>query len=157
VVRRLGVFAIAPHEGELDLVGLGSVYHVLSRGGRVLIFPEGRYSRGRRLRPLRKGVAHFALQAGAPIVPVALKGADKLRLGARITISIGTPVYPDPPSWWNPSRRVLKLVESVRRAILTAFDRPPKPGEERMLSRLSARMSRLLRRSRPPTRELESG
>jgi len=48
-VRRAGVFAIAPQEGELDRNGLGSVYHVLSRGGRVLIFPEGRYSRGRRL------------------------------------------------------------------------------------------------------------
>jgi 1-acyl-sn-glycerol-3-phosphate acyltransferase len=147
IVRRAGVFAIAPHEGELDLTGLASVYHVLSRGGRVLIFPEGRYSRGRRLRPLRKGVAHFALQAGVPIVPVAIDGGARLWPGARIRISIGEPVYPDPPAWWDPSRRVLQVVENVRRAIVGAFDRPPKPPQERLLGRLRSRISRLLRRT----------
>jgi 1-acyl-sn-glycerol-3-phosphate acyltransferase len=153
IVRRLGVFAIAPHEGELDLTGLASVYHVLSRGGRVLLFPEGRYSRGRRLRPLKKGVAHFALQAGVPVVPVAIDGLASLRPFARVTISIGTPVYPDAPGWWNPSRRVLKVVESIRRAILTAFDRPPRPREDRLLGRLGDRMSALyarVRRRREP-------
>ena len=149
IVRRAGVFAIAPHEGELDLTGLASVYHVLSRGGRVLIFPEGRYSRGRRLRPLKKGVAHFALQAGVPIVPVAIEGDARLRPGARIRISIGTPVYPDPPSWWDPSRRVLKVVESVRRAILRAFDRAPKTPEDRLLARLGARLRGLMGRVDP--------
>jgi 1-acyl-sn-glycerol-3-phosphate acyltransferase len=149
VVRRLGVFAIAPHEGELDLTGLASVYHVLSRGGRVLIFPEGRYSRGRRLRPLKTGVAHFALQAGVPIVPVAIDGDGRLRPGARITISIGTPVHPDPPSWWDPSRRALKVVESVRRALLRAFDRAPRSPEERLLARLRSRLGRLLERADP--------
>jgi 1-acyl-sn-glycerol-3-phosphate acyltransferase len=149
IVRRAGVFAIAPHEGELDLTGLASVYHVLSRGGRVLLFPEGRYSRGRRLRPLKKGVAHFALQAGVPIVPVAIDGAARLRPGARITISIGTPVYPDPPSWWDPSRRVLKVVESVRRAILRAFDRAPRPPEARLLAQLRSRLTGLMRRADP--------
>jgi 1-acyl-sn-glycerol-3-phosphate acyltransferase len=147
VVRRAGVFAIAPHEGELDRTGVASVYHVLSRGGRVLIFPEGRYSRGRRLRPLKKGVAHFALQAGVPIVPVAIDGAARLWPGARIRISIGTPVYPDPPPWWDPSRRVLKVVESVRRAILGAFDRAPKPPEAKLLGRLRGRLEGLLRRA----------
>jgi len=154
IVRRAGVFAIAPHEGELDLTGLGSVYHVLSQGGRVLIFPEGRYSRGRRLRPLKKGVAHFALQAGVPIVPVAIDGDARLWPGARIRISIGRPVYPDPPSWWDPSRRVLKVVESVRRAILGAYDRAPTPPAERVLGRLRSRLRGLLRRSseRPAVR-----
>ena len=149
IVRRAGVFAIAPHEGELDLTGLASVYQVLSRGGRVLIFPEGRYSRGRRLRPLKKGVAHFALQAGVPIVPVAIDGAARLRPGARITVSIGTPVYPDPPGWWDPSRRVLKVVESVRRAILRAFDRTPKPPAATLRVRLGRRLRGMLGRADP--------
>jgi len=148
-VRRAGVFAIAPQEGELDRNGLGSVYHVLSRGGRVLIFPEGRYSRGRRLRPLKKGVAHFALQAGVPIVPVAIDGDARLWPGARIAITIGKPIYPDPPSWWDPSRRVLTVVERLRRAILGAFDRAPKPPEDRLLGRLRSRLVGLLARAPP--------
>lgn len=143
IVRRAGVFAIAPREGELDLTGVSSVYHVLSRGGRVLMFPEGRYSRGAKLRPLKKGIAHFALQAGVPIVPVAIEGADRLRLGGTISLTVGRPVYPDAPAWWNPSRRVLKVVDSVRRAILTAFRRPPSPPEAKLLSRLSRRLQQL--------------
>lgn len=142
LVRRCGVFAIAPHEGELDLTGLASVYQVLSRGGRVLIFPEGRYSRGRRLRPLKKGVAHFALQAGVPIAPVALDGLDRLRLGGRVTVTFGTPIHPDPPGWWAPSRQVLKVVDSVRRAILTAFDRSARPKRDGWARRLRARLLR---------------
>ena len=148
IVRRLGVFAIAPHEGELDLTGLASVYHVLSRGGRVLIFPEGRYSRGRRMRPLKKGVAHFALQAGVPIVPLAIDGLERLRPFARVTISIGRPVYPDPPAWWNPSRRVLGVLERLQASILALFDRSAKGPEDRMLARLRRRLERLYRRAR---------
>jgi len=147
IVRRLGVFAISPADGDLDRVGVASVYHVLSRGGRILMFPEGRYSRGRALRPLKKGVAHFALQAGVPIVPVAIDGVDRLHFRSRVTISIGTPVYPDPPTWWNSSRRVRKVVESVRRAILRAFDREPKAPEARLLARLRGRMQGLLARA----------
>ncbi|HVC99549.1 MAG TPA: lysophospholipid acyltransferase family protein [Candidatus Dormibacteraeota bacterium] len=150
LVPPFGVFAIAPHGGELDLTGLASVYHVLSRGGRVLIFPEGRYSRGSRLRPLKQGVAHFALQAGVPIVPVAIDGVDRLRLGSRVTITIGRPIQPDPPAWWIPSRRVLKLIESVRRAILTSFGHPPKPPEQRLLARLAARLRGFARRTPTP-------
>ena len=49
----VGVFPISPQRGELDEAGLRTVYQVLDRGGVVLIFPEGRYSRGQALRPLK--------------------------------------------------------------------------------------------------------
>src|SRR5947209_5346563 len=49
IVPRLGVFPISPQHGELDESGVVTVYQILARGGIVLIFPEGRYSRGRRL------------------------------------------------------------------------------------------------------------
>src|SRR5206468_3743516 len=68
----IGVFPISPNKGELDEQGLRTVYQVLDRGGALLIFPEGRYSRGRALRPLKNGVGYFALQAGVPVSPVAV-------------------------------------------------------------------------------------
>jgi 1-acyl-sn-glycerol-3-phosphate acyltransferase len=154
LMRRVGVFAIQPFQGELDRMGVASVYHVLSRGGIVLIFPEGRYSRGRRLRPLKRGVAHFALQAGVPVVPVALEGVDRLRPFGQVRIAIGTPVWPDPPGWWDPSRRAVKLVDSVRRAIMTAFERRG-AGPPRRLRRfgrwLRARLPRRWRSSNAST------
>jgi 1-acyl-sn-glycerol-3-phosphate acyltransferase len=123
LVRQFGVFPISPSQGHLDERGIASVYQVLHRGGIVLIFPEGRYSHGRRLRPLKVGVAHFALQAAVPICPVAISGIDTLRPAGEVTISVGPAVHPDPPRWWSTSRQVLKTVDSVRRAILSAFER----------------------------------
>jgi 1-acyl-sn-glycerol-3-phosphate acyltransferase len=113
----IGVFPISPHRGELDEAGLRTVYQVLARGGVVLMFPEGRYSRGRALRPLKVGIGQFALQAGVPISPVAVRGTDVLRPFSRIDVTIGPPILPDPPAWWSLGQRVSKVVDNVQRAI----------------------------------------
>jgi len=119
----VGVFPISPHLGELDEGGLRTVYQILERSGIVLLFPEGRYSRGRGLRPLKAGVGYFALQAGVPVCPVTVRGTDVLRPFARIEVSIGPPVPPDPPAWWELSRRVTQMVENVRRALTSGLHR----------------------------------
>jgi 1-acyl-sn-glycerol-3-phosphate acyltransferase len=119
----VGVFPISPHRGELDEAGLRTVYQILERGGVVLIFPEGRYSRGRGLRPLKVGIGHFALQAGVPISPVAVRGTDVLRPFSRVDVTIGLPVRPDPPAWWSVGQKVAQVVENVQRAITTGLER----------------------------------
>lgn len=123
IVTRLGVFPISPEKGQLDEVGLRTVYQILDRGGVVLMFPEGRYSRGRAIRPLKAGIGHFALQAGVPICPVAVTGTDGLFPFRRVEVSIGPPVLPDPPAWWELSRRVASVVENVRGALMNALSR----------------------------------
>ncbi|HKW60552.1 MAG TPA: lysophospholipid acyltransferase family protein [Candidatus Dormibacteraeota bacterium] len=117
----IGVFPISPNRGELDEQGLRTVYQLLERGGVVLMFPEGRYSRGRALRPLRNGIGYFALQAGVPVCPVAVSGTDLLRPFRRIEVSIAPPIMPDLPTWWELSRRVTGMVDRVRGAIATAL------------------------------------
>jgi 1-acyl-sn-glycerol-3-phosphate acyltransferase len=124
ILPLIGVFPISPSQGQLDEAGLRTVYQVLARGGVVLMFPEGRYSRGRALRPLKVGIGHFALQAGVPICPVAVRGTDVLRPFSRVEVSIGPPVQPDPPAWWSLSQRVGQVVESVQRAISNGLRRP---------------------------------
>jgi 1-acyl-sn-glycerol-3-phosphate acyltransferase len=140
LVTRFGVFPVSPREGELDLEAVATVYRLLARGACVLIFPEGRYSRGRELRPLKKGVAHFALQAGVPICPVAITGLDRLRPFARVRVSIGPPIRPDPPRWWDANRRASRVVEAVRLAILRGFGRQGRPDGR--LARLRAWLGR---------------
>ncbi len=140
LMPRLGIFPIDTSRGELDHRGVATVYQVLSRGGVVLVFPEGRYSRGRALGPLRKGVAHFALQAGVPICPVALSGLDRLRPLGLVEVSIGPPIRPDPPAWWAVQRRVERVLDRVRRAILRAFEQDR--GDRRPWWRLRVRQAR---------------
>src|ERR1700694_5277767 len=119
----IGVFPISPHRGELDEAGLRTVYQILERGGVVLIFPEGRYPRGRRVRPLKVGIGHFALQAGVPICPVAGRGPDVLRPFSRIDVSVGHSIYPNPPAWWSLGRRVGQVVENVQLALMRGLRR----------------------------------
>ncbi len=119
----IGVFPISPNKGELDEQGLRTVYQVLERGGVMLMFPEGRYSRGRALRPLRNGIGYFAVNAGVPICPVAVRGTDVLRPFGRVEVSIGPPVRPNAPAWWELGRRVSNVVDRVRTAITTALAR----------------------------------
>lgn len=122
----IGVFPISPDKGQLDEQGLRTVYQVLERGGVMLMFPEGRYSRGRAIRPLKNGIGYFALHAGVPIVPVAVRGTDVLRPFRRVDVSIAPPVQPDLPAWWELSRRVASVVDSVRTSITTALARRPR-------------------------------
>src|SRR4029077_10450416 len=119
----IGVFPIAPHRGELDEAGLRTVYQVLERHGVVLIFPEGRYSRGRALRPLKVGIGFFAVQAGVPIVPVAVRGTDVLRPFSRIDVTIEPAIQPNPPAWWTVGQRVAQIVENVRLALAKGLRR----------------------------------
>lgn len=119
----IGVFPISPDRGELDEQGMRTVYQVLERGGVLLIFPEGRYSRGRALRPLKNGIAFFALNAGVPICPVAVRGTDALYPFKRIEIAIGPQILPDLPAWWELGRRVNAVVDRVRASIATALNR----------------------------------
>jgi 1-acyl-sn-glycerol-3-phosphate acyltransferase len=119
----VGVFPISPHRGELDEAGLRTVYQVLDRHGVVLIFPEGRYSRGRALRPLKVGIGHFALQSGVPICPVSVRGTDVLHPFSRIDVTIEPPIQPDVPAWWELSSRVTTMVEKVRLALARGLSR----------------------------------
>lgn len=123
----IGVFPISPQRGELDEAGLRTVYQVLARGGVVLMFPEGRYSRGRAIRPLKVGIGYFALQAGVPVCPVTVRGTDRLWPFRRIDVSIGAPIHPDPPAWWALSRRVASIVERVGHALSTGLQRRRRP------------------------------
>lgn len=118
----IGVFPISPDRGQLDDQGLRTVYQVLERGGVMLIFPEGRYSRGRALRPLKNGIAFFALNAGVPICPVAVRGTNALYPFKRIDITISPQILPDAPAWWELGRRVTAVVDRVRASITTALN-----------------------------------
>ena len=71
----------------------------LREGNSFLIFPEGTRSRTRQLLPFKKGGFIMALQAGVPIVPVAIDGGQAaMRKGSvlvwptTVTVTIGAPI-----------------------------------------------------------------
>jgi len=72
---------------------------VLGRGEAFGIYPEGTRSRDGRLYRGRTGVAWLALETGAPIVPVAVRGTDRVQpidtrfpRPFKITVEFGKPI-----------------------------------------------------------------
>lgn len=72
----------------------------LARGEAVGIFPEGRINMADRLRRLRPGLAILALESGAPILPVGIRGATRVlppnggafRFRRTVELHIGSPI-----------------------------------------------------------------
>lgn len=60
---------------------------IRSRGASMLIFPEGGRSHDGTLGSFKEGAAYIAIRAGAPIVPVALIGTNKV-----LPFGSGTPL-----------------------------------------------------------------
>lgn len=70
--------------------------HELERGEVVCAFPEAGISYSYTVRPLMRGVASLARETGAPLVPVAIWGSQRV-------FSVGDP---EPPADWTRGRRV---------------------------------------------------
>ena len=80
------------------LGSLDTALEVLGRGEAFGLYPEGTRSRDGRLYRGRTGVAHLALTAGVPVVPVGLVGTERLQpVGARLPRLVTVDVRFGPP------------------------------------------------------------
>lgn len=106
----------------------------LREGHSYCVYPEGTRSRDGRLKPFKKGTFVMAIQAGVPVVPVSMSGAQNLmRKGdwtihpGEIFIRFGPPVD---ASQYTYDRRgeLLDVVHALVAAGLPE-DQKPHPGE----------------------------
>ncbi|MFD2767966.1 lysophospholipid acyltransferase family protein [Micromonospora eburnea] len=79
VVTAMGAIPVDRGGGRAALAALDAAVPVLRSGGLVAIFPEGTRSPDGRLYRGRTGVVRLAHQAGVPIIPVGIRGTDRLR------------------------------------------------------------------------------
>ncbi|MEJ7750152.1 MAG: lysophospholipid acyltransferase family protein [Thermoleophilaceae bacterium] len=98
VLNCLGAFPM--RRGESDAESVKTALMLLERGAAVVIFPEGTRHKSGPLGAPKRGVGRLALASGAPVVPIAVKGSDRVRRGAlflpaRVDIRCGRPLtYP---------------------------------------------------------------
>lgn len=64
--------------GTPDRAALRLAEELVRAGDALVIFPEGAVSETGRLQPLKHGLAMIALRSGAPVVPVALQGTNRI-------------------------------------------------------------------------------
>ena len=95
----LGMLPVDRDDTKAAISSLDTALEVLGRGEAFGIYPEGTRSRDGRLYRGRTGVAHLALTAQVPVVPVGLKGTEQIqpvdsnlpRL-AKVSIAFGEPI-----------------------------------------------------------------
>ncbi|PUA82014.1 lysophospholipid acyltransferase family protein [Nocardioides currus] len=97
----LGMLPVDRDDTKAAMASLDTALEVLGRGEAFGIYPEGTRSRDGRLYRGRTGVAHLALSAGVPIVPVGLRGTQELQpVGATlprlapVSVAFGAPISP---------------------------------------------------------------
>jgi len=105
----------------------------LKEGLSFCVYPEGTRSRDGRLKPFKKGTFVMAIQAGVPIVPVALIGTQKLMGKGSWTIQPGEVVMRFCPavdaSAYTIERRQ-ELLDEVHRRVAAALPPEQQPLEE---------------------------
>jgi len=100
-VRKAGHLTVNRGSRAARLACAGTMVATLRAGGSLLVYPEGRRSRGEGLLPFRLGAFRAAVDAGRPVVPIAICGTDTivsterrwLRRGP-IEITIHAPIEP---------------------------------------------------------------
>ena len=75
----LGMLPVDRDDTKAAIASLDTALEVLGRGEAFGIYPEGTRSRDGRLYRGRTGVAHLALTAGVPVVPVGLTGTQNIQ------------------------------------------------------------------------------
>ena len=95
----MGYVPVERGSAKAGLAALNAARRVLDRGGAFAIYPEGTRSLDGRLHRGHAGVAALALGTGAPVVPVALVGTERVQpVGKRlprirrVTVRYGAPL-----------------------------------------------------------------
>ncbi len=95
VIRRLGAFPV--HLDRPDVSAVRTAIRLLEAGEAVALFPEGDVLRSPEPGSFHRGVGLLAARTGAPVIPVAVVGAERLWAGGRlhwprIGVRFGTPI-----------------------------------------------------------------
>ncbi|HEX6490091.1 MAG TPA: lysophospholipid acyltransferase family protein [Gaiellaceae bacterium] len=121
VITGGGAFPV--HRGRGDLEAIQTASELVREGEIVVMFPEGT----RRRKGLRKkhqarahtGAARIALAAGAPLVPAAIKGTDRLSRLGPLRVAFGPPVPLDDLR----GAEVKRAAREATERLMTAIDR----------------------------------
>lgn len=115
VYKHGGAFPV--RRGHHDEEAIETARLLLEQGEMLLVYAEGGRSRSGRLGEPKPGIGRLALESGAPVVPVAIHGSERVRKWKRLRFPKVTVQYGEPvvfPVEESPSReRQLEVATEV--------------------------------------------
>jgi 1-acyl-sn-glycerol-3-phosphate acyltransferase len=97
LIRAGGAFKV--RRGESDLAAIARAVELVHEGHIVVMFPHGTRQRkglAKKYQPRsHSGAARIAIEAGAPLVPAAIAGADRLSRLGQLRVRYGKPIDVD--------------------------------------------------------------
>lgn len=132
-LNRAGHLPVNREDPREAVKNIAAAADKIQSGHSILLFPEGGRTRGETMRPFKPGAAYIAIQAGAPIVPMALVGTRKilapgsthLRPGPAV-LRIGKPM----PTAGLRRRQGKELIRSIQERIGEMAAAPPEQRTE---------------------------
>lgn len=135
LIKYLGAFPVSGHVGDA-LDAMRQALHSLREGAVLLVFPEGEreFADGKML-AFKPGAIRVALEAGVPILPVTVRGGNRVwpqkqtlpRLFRRVEIIYHPPIlieeYPDR----DPHEEIKKYIDLLETIIAGAYGYPETP------------------------------
>ena len=115
IYKHGGVFPV--RRGHRDEKSIETALAILGQDEMLLVYAEGGRSRSGKLKEVKPGIGRIALESGAPVVPVAIQGSEKVRRWKRfgfpkVTVRFGEPL--SFPTERGPSReRQLEVAEEI--------------------------------------------
>ena len=114
--------AIPIRRGLSDPGGVKRALEVVSRGGGLVMFPEGGRVKEGALKPALPGVGLLSVKAGVPVVPAYVSGSDRIKRAIlrlhRVELAFGEPYFPPAETEGTRARELYRGVgEEVMRRI----------------------------------------
>lgn len=123
VYKHGGVFPV--RRGHHDEAAIETARTILSQGEMLLVYAEGGRSRSGKLKEVKPGIGRIALESGAPVVPVAIQGSERVRRWKRLSFPKVTVRFGQPlafPVEGAPSReRQLEVAQEIFAPVRTMY------------------------------------
>ena len=89
-IKAAGMIPIERGNAKASFGAYSAATEVIQRGASVAVYPEGTRGTAYPLRPFKRGPFVLAIQAQAPVVPIAIHGALEISRKGRIGVRPGT-------------------------------------------------------------------
>ena len=116
---RLAGFIPVQRDGSVESAKAASelAKRALEQGSCLVLFPEGTRSRDGSLLPFKRGPFFLAMESGAPVVPVSIRGARRLLPKGSMNLKAGTVTVtfhsPLHPADYSDKEDLMKAVRSA--------------------------------------------